>query len=80
MSEQQQKNPKQKVVGGLFWSFGERICAQLVTLIVGIILARILSPDDYGVISIVMVFITVCDVFVTSGFGTAIVQKKEVRL
>ena len=56
MSEQQQKNPKQKVVGGLFWSFGERICAQLVTLIVGIILARILSPDDYGVISIVMVF------------------------
>lgn len=78
MSEQQQKNPKQKVVGGLFWSFGERICAQLVTLIVGVILARILSPDDYGVISIVMVFITVCDVFVTSGFGTAIVQKKEV--
>lgn len=76
--EMQQNNVKKKVVGGLFWSFSERICAQLVSLIVGIILARILSPEDYGVISIVMVFITICDVFVTSGFGAAIVQKKDV--
>ncbi len=74
---EEQQTTKRKVVGGLFWSFGERICAQLVTLIVGIILARILSPDDYGVISIVMVFISICDVFVTGGFGTALVQKQE---
>lgn len=73
-----QSSGKQKIVGGLIWSFAERISAQAVSLIVGIILARILSPDDYGVIAIVMVFITICDVFVTSGFGTAIVQKKEV--
>lgn len=76
--DERKQNEKRKVVGGLLWSFGERICAQAVTLIVGIILARLLSPDDYGVISIVMVFITICDVFVNSGFSTAIVQKKEV--
>ena len=74
---EKQVNPKQRVIGGLIWSFAERICAQLVTLIVGIVLARILSPDDYGIISIVTVFITLCEVFVNGGFSTAIVQKKE---
>lgn len=68
---------KQKVAGGLFWSYGERIMAQLVSLIVSIILARLLDPDNYGVISIVMVFITICDAIVTGGFGNAIVQKKD---
>ena len=49
---------KQKVAGGLFWSYGERIMAQLVSLIVSIVLARLLDPENYGVISIVMIFIT----------------------
>ncbi len=66
------------VVGGLFWSFLERIASQLVSMIVGIILARLLTPDEYGIIAIVMIFITISDVFVTSGFGTALVQKKEI--
>lgn len=68
---------KQKVAGGLFWSYGERIMAQLVSLIVSIVLARLLDPENYGVISIVMIFITLCDAIVTGGFGNAIVQKKE---
>ena len=67
---------KQKVAGGLFWSYGERIMAQLVSLIVSIVLARLLDPENYGVISIVMIFITLCDAIVTGGFGNAIVQKK----
>ena len=66
------------VAVSMFWSFMERIAAQVVSVIVGIILARLLTPDEYGIISIVMIFITLCDVFVTSGFGTALVQKKEV--
>ncbi len=66
------------VFGGLAWSFAERISAQLVSTVVGIVLARILMPEDYGLISIVMVFITLCDVFVTTGFCSAVVQKKEV--
>lgn len=66
------------MTGGLVWTFGERITAQLVSTIVGIILARVLSPEHYGIISIVTVFITFFNVFVTSGFSSAIVQKKEV--
>jgi len=68
---------KQKVAGGLFWSYGERIMAQLVSLIVSIVLARLLNPENYGVISIVMIFITLCDAIVTGGFGNSIVQKKD---
>ncbi len=66
------------IKGGLIWSFGERITAQLVSTIVSIVLARFLEPDHYGIISIVTVFITLCDVFVTSGMGTALVQKKDI--
>lgn len=69
---------KQKVAGGLFWSYGERIMAQLVSLIVSIVLARLLDPENYGIISIVMIFITFCDAIVTGGLGNAIVQKKDV--
>lgn len=73
-------NEKQpNITNGMSWAFAERITAQLVSTLVGIILARLLTPQDYGAVSIVMVFITLCNVFVTSGFGTAIVQKKEVN-
>ena len=68
---------KQKVAGGLFWSYGERIMAQLVSLVVSIVLARLLDPENYGVISIVMIFITFRDAIVSGGFGNAIVQKKD---
>lgn len=69
---------KNNVTDGLIWSFAERITAQLISTIVTIILARILTPEHYGVVSIVSVFTTICNVFVTSGFGSAIVQKKEI--
>ncbi len=68
---------KGKVFSGLFWKFGERITAQLVSLTVSILLARLLSPEDYGVVAIVMVFITIANVFVSNGFGNALIQKKE---
>lgn len=69
---------QKKVLSGLFWKFGERITAQLVSLIVSIVLARLLSPEDYGAVAIVMVFITIANVFVSSGFGNALIQKKNV--
>lgn len=70
-------NLKNKVLSGLFWKFSERILAQGVSFLVSIFLARILSPSDYGIISIVLIFITLANVFVTSGFSTALVQKKN---
>lgn len=72
-----EKGTKKTVLKGLFWKFSERITAQFVSLLVSIILARLLSPDDYGAIALVMVFITIANVFVSNGFGNALVQKKD---
>lgn len=69
---------KEKTVSGFFWSALEKVGAQGVSLIVGIILARILCPDDYSVVSIVTIFFAFCNVFITSGLSTALLQKKEI--
>lgn len=68
---------KKQVIQGALWKFAERIAAQLVSLVVSIVLARLLSPTEYGTISLVMVFITIANVFVNSGFGQALIQKKD---
>ena len=68
---------QRKVFSGLFWKFGERIGAQLVSFVVRIVLARLLSPSDFGVIVLITVFIDIANVFVSSGFGSALIQKKE---
>ena len=68
---------KNKAVSGFFWKFGEQISSQLVTFILSIVLARLLTPKDYGVVALVNIFITIANVFVTSGFGTALIQKKS---
>lgn len=70
-------NVQKKITSGLVWSFAERIAAQLVSTIVSIILARLLEPDHYGIISIVMIFISFCNIFVSDGIGKTLVQKKE---
>lgn len=68
---------KKSIISGMFWKFSERIAAQLVSLIVTIILARLLLPSDYGAVSLVMIFITIANVFVSDGFGSALIQKKD---
>ena len=68
---------KTKVMSGLIWTFGERITAQVVSFVVSIVLARILMPEEYGTISMVLVFINIANVFVSNGLGEALVQKKE---
>lgn len=68
---------KRKTIAGLFWTFAERIGAQFVSFVVSIVLARLLLPEQYGVIAIVFVFINICNVFVESGFGQALIQKKN---
>lgn len=70
-------NEKKLVLQGVLWKFAERIAAQLVSVIVSIILARLLTPDEYGMISIVTVFINIANIFATSGFGSALIQKKN---
>lgn len=68
---------KKNVIGNFIWRFAERCGAQLVTFVVSIVLARILDPKDYGTIALVTVFTTILQVFVDSGLGTALIQKKD---
>ncbi|MGF0019622.1 lipopolysaccharide biosynthesis protein [Sporofaciens sp. SGI.106] len=65
------------VIANFIWRFAERSGAQLVTFIVSIVLARLLMPEDYGTIALVTVFTTIMQVFVDSGLGTALIQKKD---
>ncbi len=71
------KNIRKKVIGGLAWTYAERVAAQFVSLIVTIILARMVLPEEYGVISIVTIFIGIADNFVVGGLGNALIQKKD---
>lgn len=68
---------KNSLLQNLTWKFAERITAQLVTLVVSVLLARLLDPSDYGIISIVTIFITLANVLVSDGFGSALVQKQD---
>jgi Membrane protein involved in the export of O-antigen and teichoic acid len=65
------------VISNLFWKFSERVSTQLASFIISIVLARILLPEDFGVVAILMVLILISDVFVVSGFSTALIQKKD---
>lgn len=68
---------KKNAFTGMLWKLTERIGAQMVTLIVSIVLARLLTPDDYSVVGVVTVFFAFCNVFVVGGFNTALIQKKD---
>lgn len=66
-----------RVLSNLMWRFAERCGAQLVSFIVSVVLARILEPDAYGTIALITVFTTLLQVFVDSGLGNALIQKKD---
>ena len=65
------------IISNVIWKFAERILAQVVSLIVSIVLARLLLPNDYGAIAMVMVFIAIANIFVTEGLASALIQKKD---
>lgn len=66
-----------KAMTNMLWRLAERFGAQGVTVIVEIVLARVLDPEIYGTVALVTVFTTILQVFVDSGLGTALVQKKD---
>lgn len=68
---------KNQVMSGLAWKFSERISTQGVTFILQVVLARLLLPEQYGVIAMINVFIALANVFVVSGFSTSLIQKKD---
>lgn len=70
-------NNPNSIFSNLIWRFFERIGAQLVAFVVSIILARLLNPEAYGTVALLSVFIAILQVFVDSGLGNALIQKKE---
>lgn len=73
-----EKSLKQKTVKGVAWSAIDNVSKIGVSFIVNIILARLLTPEDYGVIGLLMVFVSIFNVFVDGGFTNAIIRKENV--
>ena len=59
------------------WKFAEKISMQLMSIVIQIVLARLLLPEDYGIIGLLSIFISISDVFILQGFTTALIQKSE---
>lgn len=72
-----ENNIKQKTLSNFLWRLAEKLGTQGFSFVVSIVLARILDPEVYGTIAIVTIFTTVLAVFVDSGLGTALIQKKD---
>lgn len=70
---------KHKILSNLSWKFLERGLVQGVQFIISLFLARLLSPADYGVLALVLIFISIANVFVQSGLNSSLIQKKSVE-
>lgn len=71
------KITRENLVVNLIWRFAERCGAQFVAFVVALILARILEPEVYGTIALINVFTAILQIFVDSGLGNALIQKKD---
>ena len=76
MAEQSLRN---KTLRGVSWSFVDSIAGQGITFLVGLILARLLTPSEYGLIGIITIFIAVFNSIVDSGFSSALIRKNDAR-
>jgi len=68
---------KGKAVKGVLWNAINTYANQGLAFVLGIILARLLSPSDYGLVGMTSIFFAISNVFIDSGFGSALVQKKD---
>lgn len=71
------KTLKQQAVSGIAWTSVERFTQQIIQFVLGIAIARILAPQDYGIIGMTAIFFAVATTFIDSGFGSALIQKKD---
>ena len=70
-------NLKQQTISGLIWQFIQKTINQLISFVVTVILARLLMPEDYGVVALAGMFNILIGVFLDNGLGSALIQKKE---
>lgn len=67
---------KDKSLNGAFWSLTDNLLSQGFAFFIGIVLARLLTPEDYGTIGVTTIFIALANIFVDCGFGNALIRKK----
>ena len=68
---------KSKLISGVVWNTLEKVLVKGASFVIGVILARLLAPDDYGLLGMLAVFISISQVFIESGFAKALIQKKD---
>jgi len=78
ITEESANELKKQSFFGFVWRFIQNTSSQIIAFVIQIVLARLLTPDDYGIISLTAVFITISNVFVQNGLTSALVQKKEI--
>lgn len=71
------KSLRQETVNGIFWSSVERFSVQGIQFLVMLVMARLLTPKDYGIVGMITVFIGFAEVLIDSGFSQALIRKKE---
>ena len=71
------KSLKNKAVSGMIWTALQRYSAMFIQFISGIILARLLTPYDYGCIGMLTIFMVLAESFIDGGFGSALIQKNR---
>lgn len=70
---------KNKTVKGVGWSFVDNLSSSGITFLVGLVLARLLTPSEYGIMAIITIFIAVSNSIVDSGFSNALIRKTDAR-
>ncbi len=68
---------QKKIVSSLMWKFFEQSGVQFITFFLSLLLARLLTPDDYGVLALLTIYTSLAQVFITAGFINALLQKKD---
>lgn len=75
----QEQSLKYKMITGIVWTAFQKGGALIIGFIGNIILARLLSPDDYGCIGLLLIFTSIADILIDGGLGVALIQKKEIK-
>lgn len=68
------------VIKSFIWKLLEKSSVQIVSFIVTIILARLLTPSEYGLVALIMIFISLANVIIEGGLNTALIQKKNLTI
>lgn len=70
---------KYKTVKGVSWSFADNLANSGITFLVGLILARLLSPEEFGILGMITIFIVVSNTIIDSGFSNALIRKNDTK-